>query len=263
MMRAGTLRRGAALLAGAGLTLSTQGCLIELPDEATPVDTAKAYPDEVLADGPLAYWRFAETEGIVAADATSKHPGEYHGDPELGVPGLARQSEDTAVRFDGIDDAMVAPNALNPTTSDFSLEAIIELAALPSQAENRRVLFCAEEFETSGFRFGVDFQGHLVFWTLESGGMEDIQSIGAVVSVDAPTHVAVVVRAGATATLYLNGVEVVEEPADVKPTVPPLDVGAAHNSLQFAGVIDEVAVYDHAVLAERLVAHARAAGLAD
>jgi hypothetical protein len=102
-----------------------------------------------------------------------------------------------------------------------------------------------------------------VFWTVESGGEQDIVSTGSVLSTNTTSHVAVVLQAGDAATLYLDGAEVARGSADVKPTLPPLDVGAAHASLYFAGVIDEPAVYEHAVTPERIAAHARAAGLAD
>src|SRR5262245_49643164 len=93
----------------AGLLLIGQGCFIELPDEITPRDAAtQAYRDEVLADGPRAYWRFAEQEGPVALDETSMLAGQYEGTPTLGVPGLVGQTDDRAVLFDG-DDEMLVP----------------------------------------------------------------------------------------------------------------------------------------------------------
>lgn len=64
------------------------------------------YPGEVLADGPVRYWRFDETTGNTVAslstglDAPSGTAGTLVNSPELGVTGLVPGSpENTAVRL--------------------------------------------------------------------------------------------------------------------------------------------------------------------
>lgn len=50
---------------------------------------AEAYAREVLADAPLAYYRFEESSGLVAKDERGAFDGVYTGSPLLGAAGVA------------------------------------------------------------------------------------------------------------------------------------------------------------------------------
>ncbi|MGB1790384.1 MAG: hypothetical protein ACPHP2_13560, partial [Limisphaerales bacterium] len=60
---------------------------------------------EIVSDGPIIYWKLAETEGNVAKDHMGLRNGTYvsanqSGLPTLNVDGLVAASNDGAVHFD-------------------------------------------------------------------------------------------------------------------------------------------------------------------
>ena len=68
------------------------------------------YADAVLGTpGLQSYWRLGEPSGTTAADATGNAPGSYAGGAALGARGALPLDPDTAVRFDGTDDELLAP----------------------------------------------------------------------------------------------------------------------------------------------------------
>jgi hypothetical protein len=93
---------------------------------ATP--TASSYSAEVLADGPIAFWRLGEGGGTLAADSSGHaHSGAYVGAPALGVPGAIRNDADTAAMFSGTQSVDITDRtnaAYNP--SAISIEAWIK-----------------------------------------------------------------------------------------------------------------------------------------
>ena len=59
--------------------------------------------------GLQSYWRLGEPSGTIAADATGNAPGSHAGGAALGARGALPLDPDTAVRFDGTDDELLAP----------------------------------------------------------------------------------------------------------------------------------------------------------
>src|SRR5262245_27545850 len=68
------------------------------PDGGTKTseaDMRMAYGQDVLADGPIAYWHLDETSGTVAKDITDHgHDCTYQKNAKLGVPGVVNGSID-------------------------------------------------------------------------------------------------------------------------------------------------------------------------
>jgi len=63
-----------------------------------------AYQQAVLADRPIAYWRFGEASAPTAVDATGHgHDGKYHGHPTYGEVGAIEGDRNTAVGLHGHD----------------------------------------------------------------------------------------------------------------------------------------------------------------
>ena len=61
-----------------------------------------AYAQAVLADDPVAYWRFDETSGVNARDFSGHgHDATYIGGVHLGAGGAIAGDSDTAATFDG------------------------------------------------------------------------------------------------------------------------------------------------------------------
>lgn len=96
---------------GQSIIVTIQG----LRDQATPdgilntqvtIESRLSYADEILADGPVRYWHFNETEGTNAVsvvsvlDAVAPRRASLFNSPTLGVPGLVpNQGDDTAIRL--------------------------------------------------------------------------------------------------------------------------------------------------------------------
>ncbi len=61
------------------------------------------YATEIMALGPLSYWRLGEASGTVAVDETGANDGTYVG-PTQGAAGALAGDVDPAADFDGVDD---------------------------------------------------------------------------------------------------------------------------------------------------------------
>ena len=86
--------------------------VVVFPASAAAQDVDAPYPSAVIATpGLAAYWRLGEVSGTVAADAAGQAPGSYRGAPGLGARGALRADADSATRFDGADDEMLAGGA--------------------------------------------------------------------------------------------------------------------------------------------------------
>jgi PKD repeat protein len=77
-----------------------------------------AYADAVLGTpGLTGYWRLGETAGSVFADSAGINPATASGGPTLGVPGAVAGDPNTAVHFDGVNDAASAAVDLSGKTA--------------------------------------------------------------------------------------------------------------------------------------------------
>src|SRR5580765_5800693 len=84
-----------------------------------------AYLDEVLADNPIAYYRFEETSGTTANDTTgNSNNGTYTNGVLIDQPSAANLGR--AARFDGIDDYVSTPRTVS---TNFTLELWINTTA--------------------------------------------------------------------------------------------------------------------------------------
>lgn len=62
----------------------------------------KSYPQAVLSDHPLAYWRLNEKSGAIARDSSGgNHHGKYEAGVLLGAKGPLKNSNSTSVKLDG------------------------------------------------------------------------------------------------------------------------------------------------------------------
>ena len=68
------------------------------------VEVRSAYRDLVMSHGPRHYWRLGEGSGWWALDETNRSLGTYRNGVDLGRPGAIMGTDDTAAKFDGIDE---------------------------------------------------------------------------------------------------------------------------------------------------------------
>jgi PKD repeat protein len=77
-----------------------------------------SYSEGVLATaGLLDYWRLGDAVGPALLDSAGTHNATANGGAQLGVPGALSGDADTAVHFDGVDDAATVPVQLGGKTA--------------------------------------------------------------------------------------------------------------------------------------------------
>jgi hypothetical protein len=74
---------------------------LQLPTKFEPPPVLSEYARRILSLRPAGYWRLGEKTGRVAADATGRHAGAYHGGALLGQRGAIPNDPNTAVDFPG------------------------------------------------------------------------------------------------------------------------------------------------------------------
>jgi Concanavalin A-like lectin/glucanases superfamily len=218
--------------------------------------TVTTYADTVSADHPISYWRFGDDPAATAAkDETGVATGAFTAGVTRGVPGAIAGDANTALAFDGTAGSVVGPDVDAFTgTAPFSVEAWIapEPGGLPIQR------ICNHRFGTphTGWRLFVDETKHVAFerWS----GDAVLGAVTAPVALGSWSHV-VATYDGATLSLYVNGA-LATTAADTHPIAPfgaPLVWAASSTDVIdfYSGRLDEGAVYDHALSADRVARH--------
>ncbi|MGH7722198.1 MAG: LamG-like jellyroll fold domain-containing protein, partial [Candidatus Dormibacteria bacterium] len=86
--------------------------------------TASTYPQTILADSPLMYYRLGEASGTAAVDASpNARNGTYQGGTTLGVSGAIPGDSDTALKLDGGSGIVALPSSPASVTGSFTVEA--------------------------------------------------------------------------------------------------------------------------------------------
>ncbi|MDB4667794.1 CotH kinase family protein [Akkermansiaceae bacterium] len=226
-----------------------------------------SFSDEVIADGPIGYYRLDESDGTVAEDSSGNlSHGAYLGKslPLRGVSGFLAD-ENTAMELSGssIDGAYIRiPNLLNPALTSFTLEAVVQTDVIGTG----QLIF--QQLDVSGVGRSLV--------KINAGGEIDSfiagSTRGSGISAEAgqPIHMALVFdrsgQAGSgegegTIIFYVDGVKgasiSVSGVNGVEPSVGDFVIGISKglNGQYFNGVIDEVVFYDKALPESRLVEH--------
>jgi hypothetical protein len=216
---------------------------------------AITYRDEVLADGPHAYWRLGETSGTVAGDQTAyQNTGTYLGGVSLGQPGAISGDPDASAGFDGANDTVRVPSSasLGPSNG-ISIEAWINPTSNVESTIVRKDL---------AYLLRRSADGGAICRLWKGGSARELSTAAGILSAGAWHHL-VCTWDGATMTIYVDGSAratlAVASPVDVTST--DVYLGSSYNSYNWlAGRIDEVAFYDRALTAARVQAHYTAAG---
>ena len=236
----------------------------QLAPDAAPIDAPVRYVEAVLTDKPLAYWRLGVASESVAVDETGNgNTGTFVGDVKAGEPGALVDDADPAMRFDGVDDLVDVGDRLEFSDSaQFTLEVWVKPA---SHVVNYAGVLSKTDEDTGGNMK----TGYMIFDHFDSFGAErnDGSNTNQKVETGPLTtgvwkYVAVTFD-GTTLALYVDGQLQASSttPITIPPTANGFVLGGRNGGkfLRYAGVIDEVAVYDHALSAERIDAHRRAA----
>ena len=219
------------------------------------------YAQEVLADSPVAYWRLGEASGTTAFDEVGGYDGTYTGSPTLGATGLIAGDSDTAMSLaSATDDGVTIPNHadLMPTTA-ISVEAWFTVDA--ANSGNSRIVAADQASTTQTYHLLLNSSRNFS-WRVKSGGTW----YGGDFDGDSPTadgstiYHMVGTYDGSYVRLYINGVAQTTTYAATGPlNVATADLELGFKSTQpdsdFAGTLDEVAIYDAALSAARIEAH--------
>ncbi|MCS7304663.1 MAG: PEP-CTERM sorting domain-containing protein [Thermoguttaceae bacterium] len=219
------------------------------------------YAQEVLAGGPIAYWRLGEQAGTSAYNAVnvSQHVGTYQNGAVLRQTDRPLADDiDTSVDFDGTDDRIVVPYnaALHPASLSVSFWAKVE----GGQDSYRSPLTARTDsvggsHNTQGYLFYASNTNRWEFWTGQGAGLTYDALYGPTLTLDRWTHVVGTYDAATKLKqLFINGQLFAQKSNAVYVPLTgvqnSLFIGAGSNAgdaFRFNGKIDEVAIYSRAI----------------
>lgn len=216
--------------------------------------TGSRYRDAVLADGPVGYWRLAETSGYAQDETGIAGRGNYVNGVTRGVPGALVTDDDLAARFDGVNDYVSVGHSSALNVGDtFSYELWLKRGA--TQGTSQRLLHKG----AGPAALGLGSNNKLVLLPGGTGAATTASSASAIT--DQSWHHVVATKSGASAHIYVDGVDVTAPGTNATMTAntTALNIARATSSSGYTNAdIDEVAVYPVALSAERVRAHLEA-----
>jgi hypothetical protein len=237
-----------------------------LADADGGTDRSAAYRAAIMADMPLAYWRFEETNGNVATDETGQHDGTYVLGPTLAVDGIIPGTRAMALPT-GKNAHVEVPGSVFRFAGNAAFT--IELWALPKVFRDYQWIGGTENplLPRSGWSVVVESAGVVSqeVWVpppdAASSSSARFTSLGGMpLALGRFQHI-VFTFDGSTTSGYIDGSLVLTK---ATPKAAP-DTGALlwgcrlnDNALDHCldgWVLDEIAVYEHALDAARVKAH--------
>ena len=239
--------------------------------------SAADYPDTVMQDNPVAYFRFEEDSGIQVRDSrAAKHARRMATSHALNLSAdgalLTRQgTRNQAARFTGssyvnatadpdvyeFDGAMSIEFWIRPTKGGGAAQDFIAKGEFTRTGCNYYVLYFQDQSDEFGrLRFGIA-DGHID----QTSKLIENEFTHVVVTFDPAQR-------GDNTKMYINGQLDAAKRIEGKPRSTegtPLSIGALYYEpptqprIQFfVGELDEVAFYNHALSSSRVAAHANA-----
>ncbi len=238
----------AAMHAAAAVDGTTAAFTAVAANSANAVSAAarfRPYRDEVLIDGPVAWYRLDETAGPTAADsAGGNHGTATSGGVTFGVPGATSDTGNRAARFSGTGHI----SAGDPPALDFGDRFTVEAwARRDNSAAGPQILVIQD------LHFSVEFNGNRL--TLARPGSGLLAQSTVPVTDTAAFHHLVVTKDGPAVGLYIDGVNRTGAVANQTLTNSMADLNLGSGAFPFAGDLDEVAIYSQPLSAARIAAH--------
>jgi hypothetical protein len=223
------------------------------PVDVGPDGGSTTYAAEVLADGPVGYFRLGETSGVTAKNLVPGGPdGTYIGTFMLGASGAVPGDDALALDYANAGAVDVGNNYAFPGAAPFSIEAWVK----PAPDDGHSHIIASKWHQpTTNVGYELFVQGTAVKFSRELPASSDLVTADGLVA-DQYAHV-VATFDGAMLRLYLNGTQraigssVVQLPVESN----PFQIGEGNGFATFSGSIDEVAIYDKALSAGRVNAH--------
>jgi hypothetical protein len=203
-----------------------------------------------LRAGLISRWKLDEPMGNMAADSAGANTGTLNGPTRMpaGFPG-AKYPNTGSLVFDGADDFVELGTANLPANNrPQSVTFWFSITAMPADAQ---ICVSLTDGADGGTRLKLGFRANRVSaW--KQGGADLVTAP----PVAAGWHHYAYTFDGTTHTLYLDGTQAATSmvPPDTGPAANAR-MGAGHNNAEnFAGQLDEVRVYDRALMAAEVKA---------
>jgi len=253
----GTAQLGQTLSASPGTWTGTQPITFAYQWQQCTTGGTGNYAQTVLADNPIGYWRFEETSGSTVTDSSGKgHSGSYLGGVALNQPGAVNGS--LAAGFDGSDDEVditTGASALSPARLTVEAWAKSKTSTWNTYgyiASKRNSYLISPTQGSKSLSFRV--------WTGSSTVNVLDWTPAASFDISQWHHYAGSFD-GTTLRFYVDGSQVATLPAsgNAAADTGPLFIGRDDGFTRWGSAyIDEVAVYNSALPANRILAHAQA-----
>ncbi len=201
-----------------------------------------------LVSGPTAYWKFDEVSGTTAPDSSGHgHTGTVS---NAGwVPGRVQN----ALSFNGTDSSVSAGDI--DITPALTISAWIKPSSLPMAGAYKDIVT-----KTSGgadSNYYLELYGDQVAFGFYNNGWREHATSGADLAAGSWYHLAVTYSDSADRVMvYIDGTKRLDE-AETYSLVAndaPTKIGAGFPGEEFSGLIDEVRIYDRALVASEVVA---------
>jgi len=212
------------------------------------------YYGEVMDDSPVAYWRLNEPSGTAVYDSAGSHNGTRSGTVTLNESGALVGDPDTAMDFGGGN--VRVPYAADLHGNTFSLECWAKAETLGDAWRSPVMYRWCTGNECYGYNFYADrYNDNWEFWVgrgTPTGSFAVVN--GPTVQLDKWTHL-MGTYDGSRMRFYTDGRyrgSLVTTQGVNRNAGTRFEIGGGP---RFAGDLDEVAVYDTALSAERVAAH--------
>jgi hypothetical protein len=234
----------------------------------TVVSSSYPFSQAVLADRALAYWRLDETNGTIAHDYTGGDNGTYSPNVLLGQPGHKLLDPHASARFGSLSTANscvtnIAVDFSTGGNAAFSVEAWVNGGSQTTDAG----LIC-KGYGNGGEQFNLDCGGasHAFrFLVRDAAGGARVASSTVLPNNRWRHVVGVCDQSNGLVRLYVDGVNVAQgaialnagilsSAASVSIGSRQSGAGTAYNN-QFLGLMEEVAIYGHALSSNQVLAH--------
>lgn len=232
-------------------------------DASADSSRAEIYRSAILADTPIAYWRFEETSGAAAKDEMAAFPGTFVLSPTLGRPGLFGSAgaielpSSSSAHVEATGAALGFPGVAACT---------IEVWVKPAVFRDYQWIGGTETFPPrSGWSLFADAKGevHYEVYRPEDGSVGAVRSIGTnrTLALGRFQHVVVTFNGQAMKTFIDGTSATVDDAPQAAPPASILRLGCRKSN---AGdlvhcldgwSLDEIALYDHPLTEEQVAAH--------
>jgi hypothetical protein len=213
---------------------------------------SSAYAQEVIADSPSHWWRLGDTAApyLDSVGITHLDVGVGKNAPTPGADGLVSRDTDEALTFLELNTVqLVAPTGSAPTGTVYTVELLIKTPLPPSTTRNIAYWEDAAFNNSQISISGAADAGSLLWEGMSTSPLHPAD--------DSPHHVAVV-QTASERLIYVDGTLIISTAGAGSFTGGGKMYLGTSSTNNFGGVVDEVAVYNTALSAARIAAHAAA-----